>query len=222
MAKKARVGFAAQLAATPGLAEAFQVEHKIIASIRENAQRWDLSPTQIALVLKIAEDVKNRPVEVYAAAPTGRVTFTGKVVSAKVHTGNFGDSYKMTVKVETPEGVWLAWGTVPSALLDSVPTGLQGKLANLKGATVEVTATLKAGNDPHFVFATRPSGHVVTQAPGTEEAAAVDAVCKGERAAPYVAPTVAEMNAAVEPARQAFARGSLSDLAAKFEERRAE
>lgn len=149
-AKKAEA-FKAFCAEHEGLAEAFEVEHKIIADIKAKLQRYgSISGKQIAFVLKLAEEVKNPPVEEdHVDAPEGKgIVFTGKVVSVKYHYD--WDTTKMTVKVETPAGTWLAWGTRPKAM-----EGVE------RGDTVEIKATLKPGKDAYFARMSRPSGKVL-------------------------------------------------------------
>ena len=91
--------------------------------------------------------------EKHVTAPTGKQTFTGRVVSVKIQEP-YG-TLRMTVKITTPAGTWLAWGTAPLACLaESVNHG------GLKGCDVEITATLKAGRDPHFAILSRPRGKV--------------------------------------------------------------
>lgn len=168
--KEARAAF---LASHPGLEGALNTDHPVIKDIAQRfAQNRTLSDKQVALVFKIATEA-NKPAsekEQTIAAPVTdvRLTFTGVVVSAKsVESFSYGTQYKMTVKVTTPAGVWLAWGTVPSAMLDSVPCDNgQGRLQNLHGATVEVTARLKPGRDAHFALLERPKGKVVKLSTG--------------------------------------------------------
>lgn len=109
------------LAAHPGLAEDLAVDHDIVRDIAARFARFgEVSDKQVALVHKLAAEVRNPPPEeVKVETPTGRVTFRGRVVSVKAYEGDWGVSMKMTVKVTTPGGVWLAWGTAPSALLDA-------------------------------------------------------------------------------------------------------
>jgi len=83
------------------------------------------------------------------------------VVATKIQEGQYGASYKMAVKVSTDAGVWLAWGTIPAAMLEAVPACRAGRVANLRGSEVEVTAALKAGRDSHFALLVRPSGKVL-------------------------------------------------------------
>jgi hypothetical protein len=145
------------LAKHPGLAEAFETDHEIIRDIKARFVQWcELSAAQVALVFKLAKEASEpKPVEVNVPAPVSdkRVTFVGTVVSVKLHEGQYGETLKATVKVQTPEGVWLAWGTLPAGCF----TGN----GSAKGCTVEITAKLVAGRDPHFVFMKRPHGQVI-------------------------------------------------------------
>jgi hypothetical protein len=152
----------AVLQANPGLEEALTAQHHIIADIRTRFVQWcELSPKQIALVMKLADEIKNpappKPEEKKVPAPSGRVTFQGLVISEKEHESMYGTTLKITVKVQTPDGAWLAWGTAPSALL------AECRAANveLRGQLIELTATLSAGRDPFFAFAKRPVGKLV-------------------------------------------------------------
>lgn len=93
--------------------------------------------------------------EKHVNAPTGKQTFKGRVVSVKIQNGAYGTTLRMTVKVTTPAGTWLAWGTAPMGCLsESCNHG------GLKGCDVEITATLKPGRDPHFAILSRPRGKV--------------------------------------------------------------
>jgi hypothetical protein len=152
------------LDAHEGLEAALATNHPIIRDLNAKLVQFkDLTEKQIALALKIAHEVANpAPQEVLVPAPVanGRQTFQGTVVSAKAQEGLYGTQYRMTVKVATPAGNWLAWGTCPSALLDSVPCGQKGRLDTLRGCEVEVTATLKPGREAHFAVMNRPAGKV--------------------------------------------------------------
>jgi hypothetical protein len=137
------------LTANEGLEDALTVDHYIVRDIRSKLSKYgSLSPAQVALVFKIADETVKGLVEVNVPAPTGRVTFTGKVVSIKYQApycyGAVG-TYKATIKVEDqPRKVWLAWVTVPSNSEWS------------KGDTVTVTASLELGDSAHFAFGKRP------------------------------------------------------------------
>jgi hypothetical protein len=147
---------AAFLAQWPGLAEALACAHPIVQDIGSKLDAYgSLSEKQVALVLKLAHEAANpEPAEAHVPAPEGRVTFRGVCVSLKSRETDWGPTMKITVKVSTPEGSWLAWGTCPAAILG------QGE-GPLKGKTVEITATLKHGSDAHFALMSRPSGRVV-------------------------------------------------------------
>lgn len=113
----------------------------------------DISPRQLDLVVKLVSEapakkaaVAARQDEATVPAPTGRVQFTGKVVSKKYHENDFGGVYKLTVKVTTPEGVYLVWVSQPSSVTVEV------------GDTVTMTATLTPSDDKeHFAFGKRPA-----------------------------------------------------------------
>ncbi|KKN81416.1 hypothetical protein LCGC14_0320290 [marine sediment metagenome] len=186
---------AAFLAEHPGLEEALAVDNSFVADVAARFERkpW-LSPAQVAAVMKTARriaDAANRPPEQNVPAPEGRVTVRGTVVSVKSRETDWGTQFKMTVKVVTDAGTWLAWGTCPQTLFDAQHAednrlrdawnaevdsldlnDLQSELSNgtrtgpgrsdLRGSAVEFTATLKQGRDAHFAIFTRPSKASVT------------------------------------------------------------
>src|SRR5690606_19835151 len=90
---------------------------------------WDYygnaTERQVALVQRLIDEVPVRKARAMQRAaeeaaqipaPTGKVTFTGTVVSRKWHENDFGGAMKITVKVFTPEGIYLVWVTEPKAL----------------------------------------------------------------------------------------------------------
>jgi hypothetical protein len=146
----------------PGLAEALETDHHIVTDIKSRFVQWcNLSDKQIALVMKLHKEEKEKaeaPEETHCKAPEGKQTFQGTVVSRRVKDTQWGSSIKITVKVETPEGTWLAWGTCPSSLLyeDAENPGAE------RGAVVEITATLTRSDDTeHFAFFKRPRGKMI-------------------------------------------------------------
>ena len=144
----------------PGLEEALVCSHNIVSDIRRRFETYgDISPKQVALVMKLAAEAAAPKVpvveEAHTAAPEGRVTFTGVVVSTKRVDSDYGVQTKMLVRVETPNGSWLAWGTCPAAILSQSCND-----GGAKGKTVEVTATLKRGRDAHFALMSRPAGKI--------------------------------------------------------------
>ena len=58
----------------------------------------------------------------------------------------------MTVKVTTPAGTWLCWGTKPSMVEGHNPN--EGRS---RGREIEFTATLKKGREAHFALFSRPT-----------------------------------------------------------------
>lgn len=165
---------AAFLAAHPGLPEAFALvstgqAHPILRDLAAQFHaRGSLSDKQVALALKLAREVTapRETTEQHAPAPTGTVEFEGVVVSTKVYDSNYGSTTKITVRVETPEGSWLAWGTVPAAIHGAV----NYENRRLRGARVRIRATLKAGRERHFALMGRPRGDLVQEAPAEQAA----------------------------------------------------
>jgi len=139
--------------AHPGLEAAFVCTHPIVQDIKQRFEKWgDVSPKQIELVLKLAGEAANPTLkETMVPAPEGRVTFVGEVQSVKTAYGEFGLQTKVTVKMVTPLGAWLAWGTCPAAIVHEVE----------RGSVVEFTATLKHGRDNYFALMSRPKGRVI-------------------------------------------------------------
>lgn len=152
---------AAFLAANPGLEAAFALAAElgakpgtkssglaILLDLEARLRQWrSLSEKQVTLALKLADELRRpRAEEAHVPAPEGRLEVEGRIVSVKSYESDFGTSWKMTVKVETPAGSWLAWGTVPAAIDEA-----------RKGDVVRFTATLKQGRDAHFALFKRPS-----------------------------------------------------------------
>src|ERR1019366_8478275 len=129
------------LATAPaGLEAALAADHHISRDLDSKLTHWgSLSEKQVAFAFKLAKEVeekKTRPAEKLVPAPVSdkRLTVRGVLVSSKSFESDFGTCTKMTVKVETPEGNWLAWGSLPATLSD----------ANV-GDTVEFDGKLKTG-----------------------------------------------------------------------------
>lgn len=141
----------ATLEANPGLAAALETPNDFVQDVaRRFAQHGTLSERQISAVLRAAaraaEVTAERDAEVKVPAPSGRVTFSGVVVSRKFKDSDYGGAFKLTVKVSTPEGVWLVWLTEPSSIETE------------RGDIVQMTATLTpSDNDSSFAFGKRPS-----------------------------------------------------------------
>lgn len=137
------------LAERPGLSEALTCSHSIVRDIVGRFEQYgSMSDKQVALVMKLArEAAQPKQVETHVSAPTGRTSFRGEVVSVKGVDGAYGFSLKMTVKVQTDSGSWLAWLTVPSSI---------DQRECKRGSILDITATLTTGRDAHFAFGKRP------------------------------------------------------------------
>jgi hypothetical protein len=155
------------LAAHPGLEDALKVDHRTTRDLAQSFQTYrHLSDKQLDLAFKLAEDAKNPPpAEVLVPAPVseGRQWVEGVVVSVKLHASAYGETWKMTVKVTTPAGVWLTWGTRPTSLDEA-----------RRGDRVKFQAALKAGRDAHFALFSRPSKAVVVKEAGPPPPRPVD------------------------------------------------
>jgi len=149
------------LAKHEGLEAALEFNHYISRDLKDKLRQYhSLSEKQIALAFKLASEPA-KVEEAHATAPTGKgITFEGEVVSVKAHESDFGVTMKMTVKVTTPEGTWLAWSTIPAAVGTD----------DLKGKTIRMTANLEPGSNNYFVFAKRPRGvEILTPAEPVKE-----------------------------------------------------
>jgi hypothetical protein len=142
------------LTANPGLEADFELQHPLIVDIRARfVSRCTLSPKQVALVHKLADEIRNPrpkvPEAPEAEAPEGRVVVTGMVVYTKCVDTAFGEAVKMLVVVKNEDGSeWKCYGTAPRALLSAD--------APLRGSKVCFTATL-ARKERGFAFFSRPS-----------------------------------------------------------------
>jgi len=110
----------------------------------------DLSERQTAAVItSLAKDIAFaarkavEATEVKGAAPSGKATVTGEVLSTKLVEGAYGTTRKMLVKLPTNAKVWTS---VPKAA-----AGVQ------RGDTITVTATFEVSkDDASFAFGKRP------------------------------------------------------------------
>lgn len=176
LAASNRVERDAFLAEHEGLAEAISfaetTKNETVLDIAARFHRFrSISPATIALLHKIIGEIKNpAAAEAHVAAPTGRTTYRG--VSAKTQEGYAATEYRMTVKVTTPAGTWLAWGTIPQSIFDDAANKLhneKGYVYHLRGCEVELTATLQPGRDAHFAIAARPAKARIVSVPAGAE-----------------------------------------------------
>ena len=137
-----------------------RVDHYITKDIRakliRTGAKWGLSEKQVDLLRKLAVDA-SKPAEKHVPVPVDgeRIPVTGTCVSFKCVDSMYGFQYKMTVKVETPEGSWLVYGTCPESIVDAAQ---DAGLSNPKGRVVTFTSKVSRGDrDPHFGFFSRPT-----------------------------------------------------------------
>lgn len=132
----------------------------VVTDIRRRLWQWGaISVKQVELIDRLIREVgeraerqHERDAEVKADAPTGRVEFTGEVVSRKWRETDFGGSMKLVIKVTTDAGAWRVWVTEPSAIETEV------------GDIVRMTATLaQSDDDPSFAFGKRPTKATIVQ-----------------------------------------------------------
>jgi len=133
------------------LISVFRCEHSIVKEMLHKIARFgDLSDRQVALARKLHDEASATLEEVAKTSvpDNTRAEFTGCVVSTKERLTAYGLQYKMLVEVETSEGSFRVWGTIPGSILDQVE----------KGCSVTLTATLKRSeNDDSFGFFSRPA-----------------------------------------------------------------
>lgn len=168
------------LVANPGLEEALalgagaeggEAKARARGILADMAARFvtycSLSAKQVEYALKLAAEIKAppvvRPEEKHVAAPTGRVDFEGEIVSVKEAASDFGLCYKMTIRVNTAAGSWLAWCTMPASIRDEIEQA-GAALSSVRGRRVALRATLAPGRESHFAFGARPSGHLLAAA----------------------------------------------------------
>jgi ribosomal protein L9 len=142
------------LAAHEGLEAALAGEHRILQDLSEKLSWFgSLSDAQVELALKIKRELDApRPL---VNIPEGRTMIEGRVVSTKRVEGFRGMTLKMLVEVDTPEGSYRVFGSVPSGIRVD------------RGDRVRITATLKRSDrDPSFGFFSRPTGAARIDADG--------------------------------------------------------
>ena len=102
------------------------------------------------------EETKKADEEISKDAPAlvaGKREFSGEILSTKWHTGDYGESLKMTVRLIDGNKIW---GTCPASIHESAEIKMPSELV---GRNIAFTATLRpAPDNPHFGFFSRPSG----------------------------------------------------------------
>jgi hypothetical protein len=144
------------LVENPGINAALKTDHYIVKDIRERVIEWGkISVKQVALVKKLAAEAL-LPAEVKALVPVTdkRLAFEGEIVSTKYHEGYYGEKFVMTVVVDTGEGVYRIWGTVPAAL-DDAEGAERDRVNKAHWATVDgiVEKMTASGSEPDAIRA---------------------------------------------------------------------
>ena len=129
--------------------------------MRKNFIRWgNLSVRQIVLLKKLYdESLLPKVEENWIPIPDGvdgqRIHVEGTILSTKAVDSAYGETYKMLIKVETEDGNWKTWGTIPGDLhrwtADNV---YYAKKGNKVGFTAKFT---KSDRDECFSFFSRPT-----------------------------------------------------------------
>lgn len=137
-------------AVVDALSDPIHARNSFVFDVIDKLRRYgSISQRQIdAIVASMQRDVDfaSRPADVKIPAPTGKgVEVVGEVVKAEWKENQYGVRHVMTVKVSTPSGIWLAWGTMPAGL------GAE------KGQRVAFVANLeRSDSDASFAFFQRP------------------------------------------------------------------
>lgn len=157
--KRIRASAEYVLLENPGLAEALEVDHGITEDIKRKLWRYgNLSQKQIALVFKLQREAAERTAEAEAEAlikycpvpKVEHVEIEGLVLSEQWRQGYTYNSmdHKMLLAVDTPDGRFKVWATVPAAISSDIE----------KGDRVKVTFSSLAPSprDDTFGFGKRP------------------------------------------------------------------
>ena len=120
-----------------------------------------LTPNQAAAVRRfIATAAAKAQTPPAAPAPTGKaLTITGRITATSVEDNKYGPGASYRMLIIGAEG-WEIWSTIPADLRDQVAT-----ISDLKGRTVQFTADVIAGREPHKANAKRPRKATLTAEP---------------------------------------------------------
>jgi hypothetical protein len=113
-----------------------------------------LSDKQVALCLKLYGQAttqtqqRQQDAALLDDAPAGKLEVIGTILSTKVVSGEWGETFKMLLLCESPKNFKL-WVTVPSAINTD---------AAVRGAKVKLTCTVEPSrDDAKFAYGSRPS-----------------------------------------------------------------
>lgn len=163
--RKARRDMRAQLSTDKELGKALKTDHRISRDLRSNFIKWgSLSEAQVALAKRLvgqvaeqaAKKVEEDANKCDAPVSDERIEVEGTVVTTKYQSSQFGETLKMLLVVETAEGTWRAWGSVPTALTEIKDD--DGQYKPVKGMRVIIRAKFeRSKDDASFAFFKRPS-----------------------------------------------------------------
>jgi len=118
--RQVRTQMAVILKENPGLYEAFKLDHYVTQDIRSKfIQYGNLSEKQIDLIFKLKKQADEKAKEILVPVPEGRLEVEGTIVSVKCQSGYYGQEFKMLVKVDTADGIYRVYGTMPISLADA-------------------------------------------------------------------------------------------------------
>lgn len=146
-------------------------DHHIVADIRSRLWRYGTaSDRQVDLVRQIFDRASGEPEPEppKVPVPAGHHQVEGKILAMRFQDSQWGGSTKMLVEVETPDGNYRVWGTLPAALGDLYRIDYGPRLANGSvesahrpvgvGKTVRFTASCEpSADDESFGFFSRPT-----------------------------------------------------------------
>lgn len=157
----------ARLRSNPDLSRLLRVDNRITADVRTRFLEWGtLSDAQEELLYKLEkqnEAYKARKQadeeRTWIPVPDGeRLQVEGTVLSTKLQDTMYGEILKMLVRVDTEEGSFKLWGSVPQALWYREYRDGSIEHTDIKGKRVRFTAKLKRSDkDPEFGFFSRPT-----------------------------------------------------------------
>ena len=156
-------------------------DHHIVSDIRSRLWRYgSVSDRQVDLVREIydrtAAQPEPEPEPAKVPVPVGTHQIEGKILGMRYQESQWGGQVKMLVEVETPEGNYKVWGTLPAALRDLYRIDHGPMLANGThdvfhrpvgvGAKIRFSASCeRSADDDAFGFFSRPTKAEVVELP---------------------------------------------------------
>lgn len=157
-----------RLRSNPDLSRLLRVDNKITADIRTRFLEWGtLSDAQEELLYKLEkqnEEYKKSQQEEaerkYIPVPdgNGRVAVEGVILNAQYRESAYGTVAKVLVRVDTEEGSFKLWGTLPRHIEDDAFNNSEEGLKGLRNKVIRFTAKLqRSDKDAEFGFFSRPT-----------------------------------------------------------------